>query len=262
MKVTNEQRYKEYLNNFERDIDIKINKAIQLLKDKLEESHADGYIIGMSGGVDCSTVAGLCAKGNIPCYLVSLPCGESMVGTQENDSKLLAETFNLQLIQHNIQPIVLDIEDAQKHVDESMVYKTNKGNEDMAYANIAPRVRMTVLYNLAQTHNLLVLGTSNASEIVMGYFTKWGDGAADVEPIKDYTKTEVRIIAKHVGVPQRIIDKAPSADLWDGQTDEEEMGLTYDEIDRYIICGTVNEDVDKKIEKTVRKTQHKRTMLI
>ena len=248
-------KYEEYISNFKPPID----QLIEELKRKLKETNCDGYILGMSGGIDCSTVAGLCAKGNIPCYLISMPYAESMKGTQENDAKLLADTFNLPLTTYNIAPIVLGIEDSLKYTNENMKFDTENGNEEMAFANISPRVRMTVLYNIAQAHNLLVLGTSNRSEIVMGYFTKWGDGAADVEPLKNFTKTEVRIIAKNIGVPQKIIDKAPSADLWNGQTDESEMGISYKDIDNYCLFPKTVDDqnIISIIEKAKMRNKHK-----
>lgn len=248
-------KYEEYKSNYSPPIDQLIND----LKNKLKETNCDGYVLGMSGGIDCSTVAGLCAKGNIPCYLISMPYAESMKGTQGSDTKLLADTFNLPLINYNIAPIVLGVEDSLKYANENIKFNTENGNEEMAFANISPRVRMTVLYNIAQAHNLLVLGTSNLSEIVMGYFTKWGDGAADVEPLKNLTKTEVRILAKSLGVPQKIIDKAPSADLWKGQTDEVEMGISYKDIDNYILFPKTvnNQNIINIIEKAKIKNKHK-----
>ena len=106
---------------------------------------------------------------------------------------------------------------------------------DIITTNVPPRVRMTYLYAFAGAKNYLVLGTSNLSELTAGYFTKWGDGASDFEPLKDLTKSEVRILAKYLGVPKEIINKAPSADLWQGQTDEDEMGMVskFDKIDKY-----------------------------
>lgn len=248
-------KYEDHISKFEPPI----NQLIEELKNKLKQTNCDGYVLGMSGGIDCSTVAGLCAKGNIPCYLISMPCAESMKGTQKNDAKLLADTFNLPLTTYNIAPIVLGIEDSLKYTNENMKFDTENGNENMAFANISPRVRMTVLYNIAQAHNLLVLGTSNLSEIVMGYFTKWGDGAADVEPLKDLTKTEVRILAKSLGVPQKIINKAPSADLWNGQTDEDEMGISYKDIDNYILFPTTvsDQNIINIVENAKIKNKHK-----
>lgn len=248
-------KYEDHISKFEPPI----NQLIEELKNKLKQTNCDGYVLGMSGGIDCSTVAGLCAKGNIPCYLISMPCAESMKGTQKNDAKLLADTFNLPLTTYNIAPIVLGIEDSLKYTNENMKFDTENGNEEMAFANISPRVRMTVLYNIAQAHNLLVLGTSNLSEIVMGYFTKWGDGAADVEPLKDLTKTEVRILAKSLGVPQKIINKAPSADLWNGQTDEDEMGISYKDIDNYILFPTTvsDQNIINIVENAKIKNKHK-----
>jgi NAD+ synthase len=104
----------------------------------------------------------------------------------------------------------------------------------LACANIKPRLRMASLYAFANLHDYRVLGTGNRSELVVGYFTKYGDGGVDLLPLGSLTKTEVRQLARHLDVPRRIIAKPPSAGLWAGQSDEGEMGLTYDDLDAYL----------------------------
>lgn len=250
------QKFENYLMEFEKNVDKEINEIIVQLKNQLNQANAYGYVLGMSGGIDCSVMAALCQKGNIPCYLVSLPYGESMKGNAMNDALLVANTFGLPIISVDITSIV-DMVYANTCCIENHLDTLPQGNKDMAFANIAPRIRMTQLYAVAQAHNLLVLGTSNLSEIVMGYFTKWGDGAADVEPISHLTKSEVRIMARRLGVPERIIQKAPSADLWEGQTDENEMGISYDALDRYILFKEGTDDVIKKVEETMKRVSHK-----
>ena len=117
---------------------------------------------------------------------------------------------------------------------------------------------MTSLYYIANQLNYLVVGTSNKSELTVGYYTKYGDGGADIIPMGNLVKGQVRELAVHLGIPQQIIDKPPSAGLWSGQTDETEMGVTYDELDTYITCGEGDEQVCKQIETMVKTSAHKR----
>jgi NAD+ synthase len=133
---------------------------------------------------------------------------------------------------------------------------------DSALANIAPRLRMTILYTVAASENRLVAGTGNRSEGYMGYFTKWGDGAFDFNPIADLTVTEIYEYLRFLKAPEFIISKAPSAGLFDGQTDESEMGVTYRSIDDYLLTGTVNQRDKGVIEKYHKSSEHKRKMPI
>ena len=130
---------------------------------------------------------------------------------------------------------------------------------DAAKINIAPRLRMTALYAVAAEEGLLVAGTGNRSERYMGYYTKWGDGASDFNPIADLTAGEVFAFLEYLGAPRQIIDKAPSAGLFDGQTDEQEMGVSYAAIDEFILAGTANETDRAIIERYHRQSEHKRT---
>ena len=131
---------------------------------------------------------------------------------------------------------------------------------DAAKANIAPRLRMTALYSIAQTRNSLVVGTGNRSERYMGYFTKWGDGACDINPISDLTATEVFEFLRYLNAPEHIVTKAPSAGLFEGQTDESEMGVTYKAIDEYITTGNTDEASKAVIDRYHMISEHKRHM--
>ncbi|HMA60650.1 MAG TPA: NAD(+) synthase, partial [Halanaerobiales bacterium] len=128
---------------------------------------------------------------------------------------------------------------------------------NFALANAKPRLRMVTLYYYAAQNNYLVLGTDNWSELKVGYFTKYGDGGIDLTILGRLVKTEVRELAEHLVVPQEIIDKKPSAGLWQDQTDEDEMGLTYEELDRYILTGEAEPEVKEKIENLSSKNSHK-----
>jgi NAD+ synthase len=132
------------------------------------------------------------------------------------------------------------------------------GTRKLAEANLKPRLRMSTLYFFANGLRYLVAGTCNRSEIAVGYATKYGDSGADILPLANLLKTEVRGLAAHLGVPAEVIEKAPSAGLWEGQTDEGEMGITYEDLDRYLATGQAAGQVRERIESMARATAHKR----
>ncbi|MGB2782330.1 MAG: NAD(+) synthase, partial [Atribacterota bacterium] len=120
---------------------------------------------------------------------------------------------------------------------------------------------MTILYYFANKLNYLVVGTGNKNELTIGYFTKYGDGGVDILPLGNLLKSQVRELAEYLGIPKKIINKPPSAGLWEGQTDEEEMGISYDQLDKYLITGKLhNRVIEKKIQDKITKSAHKRTI--
>lgn len=257
-------KFELIINRFEENIEQETNNVVNWLKESFEKSGAKGAVLGMSGGIDCSVVSRLLQLANIPTLLVMMPYGESMNLAGDNkDAMALIEKFNFDYLTVDITDTVNTL---IKTIDinssiESSTAMTVKGNnialQQMAMDNIKPRVRMTTLYTIAQSMGYLVVGTGNLSEITMGYFTKWGDGASDINPLANFTKTQVRILGKYLELPDRIITKAPSANLWQGQTDEDEMGITYYDLDRYILTKEGSDEVKSKVENTNRKIQHK-----
>ena len=187
-------------------------------------------IVGVSGGIDSAVILKLCrfALTNPQIVPVILPYGDQ--GTE--DSIEMIESLNPRVVSYtvNIKPMVDAI------VEGLPTFYNKEEVMRLVIGNIKARVRMTVLYGFAGMRDGLVIGTGNKTEIEIGYCTKYGDGGVDVEPIGDLYKHEVSILAKVIGVIDKIIYKAPSAELWDGQTDEEELGLTYSEID-YILMN-------------------------
>ena len=222
------------------------------IKEHIGNAKANGVVLGMSSGVDCSTVAALCSKNNIKVHLILMQYGDNMQMTKNyQDAMDLINKFNFEYHIFDIKPAVDSLE----------IESTNSNNEtiiNLAKANLRPRIRMTYLYEYAQINNLLVIGTGNLSERTVGYFTKWGDGACDLNPMGMITKKEVYILAKYLGVPESIINKKPSADLWEGQTDEEELGITYSKIDEYILNKTSGDEaVDNIIKAKNERIMHK-----
>lgn len=208
----------------------------------------DGVIVGLSGGVDSSVVAALAKKAFPNNSLgVYLPIGE--MGQDLIDAKLLAKNIE-------IETRTIDLTNSYKALKEAVNTKTK-----LATANIKPRLRMTSLYALAQEKRYLVLGTDNAAEWILGYFTKYGDGGVDLLPIIHLTKGEVKEMAKELGLPPIVYTKKPTAALWEGQTDEDELGFSYDEVDKYIKGIATDKEIISKIEHQIKITNHKRVAL-
>jgi len=197
------------------------NKITNWLKRQLKQSGAKGFVLGLSGGVDSAVVAALCKKAALGEVLGIMMPIESHKKDLEH-AKLLAKKFN-------IKTKVVNLTSAYK-----ALLKTFPPANKLAKANLKPRLRMVTLYYFANKLNYLVVGTGNKSEIVMSYFTKYGDGGVDLLPLAGLLKTQVRKLACNLGIPQCIVDKPPSAGLWSGQTDEGEMGISYCQLDEII----------------------------
>jgi len=237
---------------------------VAYIKDAMDQSECTGLVLGISGGVDSATVASLCARAVGPSKVLGLIMPSKTTPDGDvRDAEELASGLG-------IKRYIIDVSEIQDSV--SRLYMGGKGLGLVAYGNIAARLRMTLLYLYSNNENLLVAGSGNRSELLVGYFTKYGDGGVDILPIGDLYKTYVKELARWMGVPQRIIDKKPSAGLWPGQTDEEELGITYKELDivlyALIDMGLSIEEaatrtgieVDKvrRVSLMVAKSQHKR----
>ena len=235
-----------------RDYKVETEKRVEYIKNLLKESHANGIIYGNSGGKDCTVVGILCTMACDNVLGVLMPCQSKRNYTEDIEDGLKAAK------QHNIETVTVDL----TKVKEAFVPEIEKviPPSDLAKANMNPRLRMITLYTLAQTKNYLVAGTGNRSERYMGYFTKWGDGACDFNPLSDLTVKEVYEFLRYLDAPEEIIKKAPSAALFEGQTDEQEMGVTYENIDNYILTGKADEDAVEIIKKAHQRTEHKRRM--
>lgn len=223
-----------------------VNTIETWLKSKIVNAGASGGIVGLSGGIDSAVVAVLLKRiFNDKMLGIKMPCHSS--STDEDHADILIEKFQ-------IPSQRVDLTDTY-----DVLIKSCSGDfSDMACANTKARLRMTTLYLYGQTNDYLVCGTGNASELTVGYFTKYGDSGSDLLPLAELTKTEVREVARYLGVPDEIIDKAPSAGLWEGQTDEDEMGLYYNDIDEYIVTGHSNDE--EEISRRFKLSEHKRRM--
>ena len=230
---------------------------------QVEESGRKGVVLGLSGGVDSALVAKLCADAIGPKRVLALALPEGNGGGDVEDARAYAVELGVSFRTLDIAPIVAGLEKGLKP----------GRSERVARGNLRARIRMTVLYFVANTEDRLVIGTGNKSEILVGYFSKWGDGGVDFLPIGDLYKTQVRAMARHLGVPKAIIDKTPTAGLWPGQTDEGELGIAYAELDRILLGIELQMDPDAiaekagvseervhRVEKLVAASVHKRKM--
>jgi len=196
------------------------------IRHHLAESGARGIVLGMSGGVDSSLVAALCVRAVGPEKVVAVWSGEgSAKGADFRHASEWAKALGIDLQRHDIAPLV-------RAFERSLGIKRG---DRVARGNVKARIRMILLYYIANTQGCIVMGTGNKSELAVGYFTKFGDGGADFLPIGDLYKTQVREMAAFLGVPKRILEKVPTAGLWKGQTDESELGIRYRELDRVLL---------------------------
>jgi NAD+ synthase len=233
------------------------------LSARAQEAGARGFVFGLSGGIDSAVVARLCQIASPQRVLgVLLPCYSHP--QDEEDARLVASTFAIPAVR-------VDLGSTFDALTESL-HSAIKGlpthvgvldiKQQMPEANVKPRLRMTGLYFIANSLNYLVAGTGNRSELALGYFTKYGDGGVDLLPIGSLFKSEVCALGRELGVPERVIDKPPTAGLWVGQTDEAEMGFTYETLEAYLRTGpsAVDPAVAERIEQLRRVSEHKRAM--
>lgn len=236
-KIIKDKDYKKIKDNL-----------VSWLQKKVENAGLKGAVVGLSGGIDSAVTARLSqlAFGE-ELLTVIMPCHSNSKDRQ--DALKLANKFKIEVIENDLTEVYDHLLDKLKTAD----IKAGK----LAEANIKPRLRMTTLYYYAQAKDYLVVGTDNWSELKIGYFTKHGDGGIDLAPLGSLVKHEVKELAKVLDIPAEIIEKKPSAGLWEGQTDESEMGLSYEELDQYILSGKAEPEVEAKIKELASKNSHK-----
>ena len=221
------------------------------LKTYLEESHCKAYVLGLSGGVDSSLVAAIARKAvgkdKLFCYALDIESNPNDL----IDAKKVAEELDLNLEVINLSKTY------------HSYLKDLKGKDfiRLTKSNLKVRMRMVALFAFAQEKSGLVLGTDNMDERYVGYFTKYGDGAADVLPIVYLTKKEVREAAELYGLSSLLANRIPSAGLFEGQTDETEMGVKYEDLDNYLLGGKVEKSVEERIEHLHKISEHKRVQI-
>ncbi len=239
------------------------SRISEWIRERVKDADAKGVVMGMSGGLDSSVTAVLCKKAFPDTSLgLIMPCFSSKEDVEH--AKIVAKKFGIETKE-------MDISDIFKfflNTLEGREYDRNVNEEiDIAVANLKPRLRMICLYYFANKLNYLVVGTGNKSELSVGYFTKYGDGAADILPLGDLLKTEERELAEWLDIPKQILEKVPSADLWTGQTDESEIGMSYDVLDRILLAmesgdfSGCDPELVEKVKQMMKASRHKREQI-
>jgi len=235
------------------DYSVVTEKIVTWLRDKVTSAGAKGCVLGLSGGIDSAVVAAL-AQRAFPnnTLAVILPVESSQEDV--DDAWLVAKALGLNAIEINLDAVFRSLATTLEAGSADLAV------DNLAVANIKPRLRMISLYYQAARHNYLVTGTGNKSEIVTGFFTKYGDGGVDIEPIGELVKAQVFDLARHLGIPDSIIEKQPTAGLWPGQTDEQELGFSYRQLDEYILTGATDSHVVERIKTVIQRARHKQEL--
>ena len=233
-----------------RDYQLEYEKRVAFIRELVRSSGCAGIVFGNSGGKDSALVGILCKAACENTVGVLMPCASTRnYGSDMDDGNELARQYGIETRTVDLTPVR---QAAVAAVSEAAAIS------DAGLMNLAPRLRMTALYTIAASENRLVAGTGNRSENYMGYFTKWGDGACDFNPIADLLATEVIAFLDYLEAPLSIRTKQPSAGLFEGQTDEQEMGVSYAAIDRYLTTGEASEHDRSIIERFHARSEHKR----
>lgn len=231
-----------------KNIEKEVEQITEWIKEYVNKSHSKGVVVGNSGGKDSATVIALAVKalGKDKVVTIAMPCNS--INADFEDAKLVADKFEVPLLK-------VDLTETYKTLEKELDSIVTPKNE--AKVNAKPRLRMTSLYYIAQSLDYLVIGTGNKCEAVVGYTTKWGDNAHDFNPIGDFTVEEVLQIGEYLGVPDKIIKKAPNDGLG-GLTDEQKLGVTYKQIAEYIETGKTEKNAMEIIQKKEKLAMHKR----
>ena len=244
-----------------------VDRLCFLVRRFVDEAKVNGVVLGMSGGVDSTTTAYLCVKalGKDKVKVLFMPESETFNPEDFEDVKNAANNLGLDVVK-------TDISNVYRAFLETIPFSDPKNFK--VNGNLKSRIRMATLYYFANKFGLLVTGSSNKTELLTGYYTKWGDGASDMLPLGSLYKTQVKKLASYLNIPKKIIDKTPTAGLWIGQTDEDELGVKYEVLDQ-ILYGLVDLklnpklvaeklkisfEVVKKVKGMVETSMHKRCM--
>ncbi|AGR40987.1 NAD(+) synthase [Spiroplasma taiwanense] len=228
-----------------------LNYLVEWIREEVKKSNQKGVIVGISGGIDSALVAALAKIAFPENYLtVWMPCDSSKL--DEECKEELVNTLKLKSVTVDLAKTFLTL---KEDLNFSGITQSK-----LALANTKARLRMTTLYSMAQTHEYLVLGTDNADEWHIGYFTKFGDGGVDLLPIVHLLKREVKEASQILNIPQKIINRDPTASLWENQTDESEIGFGYDLIDNYLSGNEVQSEVKIRIDQLHKISEHKRNL--
>ncbi|GED72205.1 NAD(+) synthetase [Brevibacillus reuszeri] len=245
-------KFQEHLANYQIHVKEDVEKRVAFIREQIDGPGLGGAVVGISGGIDSAVTAALCVRALGRERVIGVWLPAYSLDVHALDSQKLADTIDLNLVTIDVGKAY----DALVPAIEGVLTL-----DDKTKGNTKARLRMTALYAIANQKGYLVADTCNLSEVHVGYMTKGGDGLADFNPVSSLTKHEMRILAEELGVPDSIITKPPSADLWEGQTDEQEMGFTYEDLDRYLITGETRPEAKERIDYLHRISEHKRNLM-
>lgn len=224
------------------------------IREQVHGAGLTGAVVGLSGGIDSAVVSGLCARalGKQNVLGLIMPIHSNPLDAQHAEDA--ARAWGIEYRTVDLAPVF------------DQLLQVLPSGSDLAVANLKPRLRMITLYHHANTLGRMVVGTGNRSELLVGYYTKYGDGGVDLLPLAGIYKRQVREVAREIGVPEPIVTKPPSAGLWQGQTDEGEMGITYDQLDATLDAierdraSEADPAVRERVERMLRGSEHKRRL--
>jgi NAD+ synthase len=230
-----------------------VEHLVEWLSTAVADAGGTGAVLGLSGGLDSAVVAAL-AKQAFPHHTLAIimPCHSDPQDV--DDATMVAHHFGIPSVNVDLTPI-FDL-----LLETLAASSSDLPESQVAMANLKPRLRMTTLYAFANQLDYRVLGAGNRSELAVGYFTKYGDGGVDLLPLGCVVKSEVRELARQLDMPPRILEKPPSAGLWADQTDEAELGLTYEELDAYLLTGAASPEVKTRVDALMAGSEHKRAL--
>ncbi|PTQ57834.1 MAG: NAD synthetase [Candidatus Carbobacillus altaicus] len=241
--------YTQLLQNYEDTLSTDVARRVRFIRDTVEGAGAKGALVGLSGGIDSAVVLALLVKALGEERVLALWLPIESDPRHAHDAQTVAETFGVKL--HTIdliEPYRAFLGVIKEALSGGLTYT----------GNIKARLRMIALYAYANALGYLVSDTSNRSELYVGYITKGGDAVADFNPLASLVKAQVRLLARYLGIPEAVIEKPPSADLFPGQNDENELGVTYEALDRYLLTGEGEPEVVQRIEYLHAISRHKR----
>lgn len=241
------------------------------LKERIDEAGSDRFVLGLSGGLDSAVVCGLCARAVGPERVLAVIMPSASMSQDMIEAQKVADTFGIRTTTIDLTAVADAVFAAMPSEDElygdilgETIPEGREARLQLARANVRPRSRMIANYYLANLSRGIVVGTGNKTEYMIGYSTKYGDAGVDLQPIVDLYKFEVRAVARVIGVPESVITRPPSAGLWEGQTDEDEIGITYDDLDRTLIAmesgdtAGIDQDLLTKVSQKIASSAHKR----
>lgn len=241
------------------------------LKERIDEAGSDRFVLGLSGGIDSAVVCGLCARAVGPNRVLAVIMPSSSISQDAIEAQKVADAFGIRLTTIDLTAVADAVfaampteEELYSGILQEDIPPGSEARLQLARANVRPRSRMITNYYLANLSRGIVVGTGNKTEYMIGYSTKYGDAGVDLAPLLDLYKFEVRAVARAIGVPESVITRPPSAGLWEGQTDEDEIGITYDDLDRTLMAmesgdtSSIDPDLLAKVSQKIASSAHKR----